>query len=150
MSDLRTVYDPIAGTFDWQLANGQLALDDGLETSVILSLFTDRRAEESDALPDGGDDRRGWWGDAFPEKPGDGIGSRLWLLARAKELPATLEQARGYATEACAWLTEDGVAARVEVTAERLRSGVLGLTVAVTRPDRTQTDIRFANLWESL
>jgi phage gp46-like protein len=42
------------------------------------------------------------------------------------------------------------VAARVEAEAARLRSGVLSLTVAITRPDRTRTDIRFADLWEAL
>jgi phage gp46-like protein len=115
--DIKTIYDADTGTFDWQLVNGQLVMDDGLETSVILSTFTDRRSEDSDVLPNGGDDRRGWWGDAFPEIPGDVLGSRLWLLSRTKDIPATLEQS---------------------------------LTVSITRPDRTRTDIRFANLWESL
>lgn len=148
--DIQTVYNADTGTFDWQLANGQLAMDAGPQTAVILSLFTDRRAAASDALPDGGDDRRGWWGDAFPDIPGDAIGSRLWLYARAKDPPATIEAVREAAAEACAWLTEDGVAARVEAVAERLRAGVLSLTVSITRPDRSRADLRFNDLWESL
>jgi phage gp46-like protein len=150
MSDIKTVYDPTSATFDWQLENGQLSMDDTPSTAVILSMFTDRRAEESDEIPDGSDDRRGWWGDTFPEKPGDVYGSRLWLYARNKDHPATLEVVREAAEQACAWLTDDGVAARVEAEAARLRSGVLSLTVAITRPDRTRTDIRFADLWEAL
>lgn len=150
MSDIQTDYKPDTGTFDWVLANGQLAIDESPRTAVILSLFTDRRAGDSDELPDGGSDRRGWWGDAFPEVQGDAWGSRLWLYSRAKDLPATLEAVREAAAEACAWLNQDNVAARVEAVAERLRAGVLSLTVSITRPDRSRTDLRFNNLWESL
>ncbi|STH73574.1 phage protein GP46 [Escherichia coli] len=47
--------------------------DDSLTTDVTISLFTDRRALDSDTLPDGSDDRRGWWGDSYRDRP---IGSR--------------------------------------------------------------------------
>lgn len=148
--DIKTTYSPQNGTFDWQLENGQLVMDAGPQTAVTLSLFTDRRAGNADVLPDGGDDRRGWWGDAFPEVPGDVYGSLLWLYTRAKDVPETLESVREAAHLACAWLTEDGVAARVDAVAERLRAGVLSLTVSIVRPDRSRTDIRFTDLWEAL
>jgi phage gp46-like protein len=44
---------------DVRLDGGDLSTDDGLETAVLLSLITDRRAEADDVLPDGGTDRRG-------------------------------------------------------------------------------------------
>lgn len=50
----------------WQTLDADIALDnligDNITTNVIASLFTDRRAQPSDELPDGGTDRRGWWG----------------------------------------------------------------------------------------
>lgn len=113
---------------DLALGGYDLATEDGLRTAVIVSLFTDRRAEADDEIPDGGDDRRGWWADS--------IGSRLWLLARAKETPDTLARARAYAIEALQWLIDDGVATAVDVTAEWVRHGVLALRVAVTLADR--------------
>lgn len=115
---------------DLSLVGYDLATEDGLRTAVIISLFTDRRAEADDEIPDGSDDRRGWW--AGP------IGSRLWLLARTKETPDTLARARAYAIEALQWLIDDGVATTVDVTAEWARRGVLALHVAITLADRNR------------
>lgn len=110
-----------------------LATEDGLRSAVISSLFTDRRAEPDDEIPDGSSDRRGWW-------PDPTMGSRLWLLARAKETPDTLARARTYTIEALQWLVDDGVATAVDVTAEWTRRGVLGLHIAITLADRSRYD----------
>lgn len=144
--DIKTTFISFDQGADYALAALGFAEDDGLETAVILSLFTDRRAEDDDTLPSG-DDRRGWWADAFPAAPGDLIGSRLWLLHREKQIPQTLTRAREYAEEALAWLVDDGVAARVDVTAEVVRSGVLGLTVEIQRTGSTVAHYRFENFW---
>lgn len=130
--------------FDISLDGADLATDGGLQTAVIMSLFTDRRAEPDDAIPDGTDDRRGWWADAWPAAPGDLWGSRLWLLYREKDLPSVLTRAQQYAEESLAWMVADGVAAAVRVTAERVRRGVLGIFVEIEKPDGE----RFADLWE--
>ncbi|MDB7002742.1 phage GP46 family protein [Escherichia coli] len=106
--------------------------DDSLTTDVTISLFTDRRALDSDTLPSGSDDRRGWWGDSYRDRP---IGSRLWLLSREKATPDTLERARGYAEEALEWLKTAGRVSEVNVRAEQLHRGWLGLYVALTLPD---------------
>lgn len=113
-----------APRFDIALDGHDLAPDDGLRTACLLSIFTDRRAEDDDAIEDG--DYRGWH--AHP-----GRGSRLWLLARAKETPDTLARAKTYTEEALAWLVEDGVARAVMVEAEWIGSGRLGLRVTIER-----------------
>lgn len=124
----------------------------GMDTSeplvraVLVSLFTWRRANPDDALP--GDQRQGWWGDSFPAVPNDRIGSRLWLLARAKLVPETITRAREYAEEALRWLVEDGVAARVEVQAERRGLDGLALQVSVFKTgSNVPLDIRFTDVW---
>lgn len=127
-----------------------LLVDDGLETAVILSLFCDRRAEPDDVLPDNSGDRRGWWADAYPAALGDKWGSRLWLLAREKQLPSVLARAKEYAEEALAWMVEDGIAASVEVTAEVVKTGTLGLLVVITKPDAAALKYKFNALWEAL
>lgn len=124
-----------------------LELDEGLETAVVISLFTDRRADEGDVLPGLGDDRRGWWGDAFPVVAGDQIGSKLWLLAREKQTPAALGRAEQYAREALAWLVEDQVASRVDVVASAPFTGTLWLTVTITRPKARPVQYRFSKAW---
>lgn len=127
-----------------------LSRDDGLTTAIILSLFTDRRAAEDDKLPDNSGDRRGWWADAWPETDGDLYGSRLWLLAREKQLPEVVARAREYAREALAWLIEDGLASTVDVQAEVVRTGVLGLQISIHRPGIPPLELRFHNVWEAI
>lgn len=131
--DLAIIYSGSSFTFDLALnANGSdLAADDGLRSAVLVSLFTDRRANSDDVLPDGTDDRRGSWQDQYPDLDGDLQGSRLWLLAREKQLPDVLQRAQAYAEEALAWLLADGVARAVTVTAEWVASGMLGLLVDI-------------------
>jgi phage gp46-like protein len=120
--------------FDLVIEKNDVAVDDGLETAVLVSLFTDRRAEETDQLPDGETSRRGSWIDAFPVVPNDHFGSRLWLLGREKQQQSVLDRARAYALEALQWLIEDKIAQKVEVTAEIVSPGVLGLRVEISRP----------------
>lgn len=145
MSDIRTVFVDFAG--DLTVSGPSLENDDGLETAVVISLFTDRRAKAGDPLPDGVLNRRGWWGDSFPSVAGDRIGSRLWMLAREKQLPSVLARAREYAIEALQWLIEDGVARAVNVTAEVVRNGVLGLSIEIVRSDKPVAMYRFDSFW---
>lgn len=104
------------GNFDLKISNGDFASDDGLETAVSLSLFTDRRATD-DELPFGEISKRGWWGDQFLDVPGDKIGSKLWFLSRSKRTQETLRRTEDYCREALQWLIEDGVAKTITVTA---------------------------------
>lgn len=121
--------------------------EDGLETAVILSLFTDRRAPEGATLPDESGDRRGWWGDALPVVDGDEVGSLLWLLQRSKQTPAVLAQVEQYARESLAWMVEDKVASAVDVVASNPRSGMWGLEVTISRPKLSPVTYRYDSAW---
>jgi phage gp46-like protein len=144
VTDIRTVFRDLAG--DWLVDGAVLADDDGVETAVVISLFTDRLAEPGDVPA--GTSRRGWWGDAYAEVAGDRIGSRLWLLAREKQLPVVLRRAEEYAREALQWLIDDGVAREVSVTAEVVRDGVLGLRVEIARSGKPVASYRFERFWK--
>jgi phage gp46-like protein len=146
MSDIRTEFTGFVG--DWLLEGPGLKKEDGLETAVILSLFTDRRAKPGDKLPSAATDLRGWWGDSFPQVRGDQIGSRLWLLARSKQLTEVLNSARDYARESLLWLIEDGIARAVKVDAEIVRTGVLGLAIEITRANKPVAQYRFELFWK--
>ena len=166
MSDIRTVQTPAHDPahppqFDWLIKDHDLAGDDSLETAIILSLYTDRRALADDPLPDGlsagqagSDDRRGWWADAYAD---DKVGARLWLLEREKDTREVVNRARDYAEEALQWLVEDGLAERIEVMAGWVESsgaltgqktatvipGVLGLGLVIYRRAETPLKYRF-------
>ncbi len=145
--DIALQWSNTEGAADFAVEDNDLATDEGLETALLLSLFTDRRAEEGDVLPDGETDRRGWWGDAFPDADGDRVGSRLWLLDRGKQTQETLDRAVEYATEALQWLIEDKVSDRVEVSAVWVSAGQMGLTVTIYRPSQEETQFRFNYTW---
>ena len=133
---------------DLFIADNDLGKDRSLETSIIISLFSDRRALESDELPAGaGTDRRGWWGDSFPSRAGDQIGSRLWLLSREKQLPVVLRRAEEYAREALLWLIEDKLCTSYDVEAVIVRNGVLGLSIVLNKPDGSQLSYRYSYAW---
>jgi phage gp46-like protein len=146
MSDIALVWDPTQGCADLAVAANDLARDDGLQTAVLLSLFTDRSAETGDPLPSSETDRRGWWGDSVPVVEGDRIGSRLWLLAREKVNPKILSRAEDYAREALRWLVDDLVAERVEVTAS-ISGAWLVLAVVIYRPQQDPARYRFNTVW---
>lgn len=142
MSDLALRWQQAAA--DVVMTHNDLLIDDGLTTSVIVSLFTDRRAEDSDILPDGHADRRGWWGDGLAD---DRIGSRLWLLSREKQRQAVLDRAKEYALEALQWLLDDKVAESIDVTTEFTKPGMLGIQVVITRPQTAPADFQFFYMW---
>lgn len=155
MTDIRAVFIGEKMISDFALDTGALQADAGLETAVVISLFTDRRAEPDDELPDGSADRRGWWGDVSPPRvngravDGDRIGSRLWLLGREKQLQSVVERARQYAEEALQWMIDDGICERIEVIAEIVRTGVLGLGITIYRPNVDAVSFRFDHAWSA-
>ena len=128
MADVTTFWNVQGASGDWALIPGDLQGGDDLETATLISLFTDRLALASDTIPDGTTDRRGWWADLGQDYP---IGSRLWLLARAKQVPQTLLDAQNYCTEALQWMIADGVAAKVAVAASFIGLGQLGIVATL-------------------
>lgn len=119
-----------------------------LPRAVLISLFSWRRADPSDDLPNG--QRCGWWGDTYPQVTADRIGSRLWLLSRTKLTSDTALRAKEYAEQALQWLIDDGVAEAVTVSAERQGLDRLALGITITRGDTSALNLRFTNVWDYL
>ena len=113
--------------------------DSGLETAILISLFSDQRASADDVIPDSSiDDFRGWWGDALI---GFNIGSKLWLLGRSatvETLPSEIEE---YTNAALQWMIADGVAKAIET--KTVRSGTYHLKSTVTIQRSESIDITF-------
>lgn len=147
MSDITSVWDAQTQHCDYVIVNGSFLSGSDVETAVLISLLSDRVADESDVLPDARPgypgDRRGWWADDS-EYP---IGSRLWLLKRVKgplDIPARAEE---YATEALQWMLDDGVVAKFDIKATWQAPNGLGLVVAAYRSDGTVISNTPINLW---
>lgn len=129
--DIALRWDPSLGQFDLvvDLAAADLAAEDTLLTAVVLSLMCDAEASADDVPV--GEDRRGWWADAFSDVT-QSYGSRLWLLTREKQLPATIARARAFVLEALQWLVDDGLATGVEAVVFAPRMGWLTAQVDIT------------------
>lgn len=126
---------------------GNIATSELLNTAVFISLFTRRRADDDDDLPDSGGHREGWWADAYPSNESDLIGSRLWLLRRSKATTATLNQARAYAEEALQWMVDDGIASSVVADVEAQDDSRLAFRVSITRP--TVPASKWNGVWQA-
>lgn len=137
MTDLKLRWGADGG--DLERSATDLVLDDSLVTAVLVSLFSDARADANPSVPIAEQDLRGWWG----EEQGDAFGSSLWQLEREKITTTTIERARTAARAALEWLLTEGIASAVDVRASRLSTNGLLLEVGITRG----TAPRWAHLW---
>ena len=151
MTDRLIIFDErLMGRLTLDPDSGEIASTDGLETAVTISLFSDKRAPADAVLPDKSGDRRGWclgWRQRQADPDAGEIGSLLWLLSREKQLPDVVKKAKAYAEDSLAWLVRRRVAAKVSVTAEIVRDGVLGLLVEITRKDGTVWAATYRYYW---
>ena len=129
-------------TPDLGILNGDLVVDDGLETSINVSLFTDGRAENQVFRPE---DRRGWIGDVFRERD---IGSLLWLLEQTRLDQLTLAAAIDRTRKALEWMVEDGLASDVSVSGEISDLNSVSIFIDVTAPDSSGVT-RYVKYWRN-
>lgn len=132
------------------LGNGDLEREEGLGTAVLMSLFSDRLADDSDNYDN--NDKKGWWADALLPDEGDLIGSRLYLLDRAKTLPNTEVKAKEYIYEALEWMIDDGIAEEVEIdtfTFGESWNKRLGAVIKIYRTSGNLEQFKFNDLWSN-
>ena len=130
---------------DIDILGNDVLRDPGLETAVLISLFTDKRAELSEELSDRSDDRRGWWADTSDDK----IGSKLWLEHRSgmtDDVPAKLE---AHARDSLQWMITDGVMKSMDVSTERISEQEYRITVKLLQPDGQRKFYKYSFNWES-
>ena len=132
------------GLYDFQLdADGDIKSEDAFDTAIIVSLFAERRASESEIRQP--ELRRGWIGNQGEDFE---IGSKIWLYEQARTNRTSLNGIVGAATDALQWLVEGGLATAVrDVDSILTRDGVQ-LVVKIDRPDGT-AETRVFNLWEN-
>lgn len=145
--DITTVWSVPDGRGDWILAGAALQSGDDLVTASYISLFTDRIANADDKIPDRTGNPRGWCGDQGQDVP---IGSRLWLLDRAKQTNQVLNDARDYVAEALQWMIDDRVVDHFDITVEFTRPSMLGIKVIAYRQGREPKPMDFAWAWQGI
>lgn len=119
--------------------------DDGLETAVLISLFSDSRST-LEQLPPEFTFQRGYWGDMYAENNGDKYGSLLWLYEREKQTVEILSKIDETSRNALQWMIDDGIAKEVDVQASHPRPEFTLLEVKITKPDGNI--YAFKTLWD--
>jgi phage gp46-like protein len=117
---------------DFQISvdsSGHLYTDDSLRTMVLVALYTWRRGDPEDDVPDVSD-LKGWWGDSYPEVEGDQMGSKLWQLQGMNAGPTAIEFAKQEIAAALQFMLDDGIVdnvlAEIEISGTTL-AGRIGL-----------------------
>lgn len=130
---------------DLNLTETGVELDEGLETAVIISLFTDQRVSDEE-LPLGETNKRGWPGDMYAEIDGDQIGSKIWIFENEKQTEQNLLDLKDTSKNALNWMIEDGIAKSTSVQVTYPRPGFTLIEVSITKPDGSI--YAFKQLWD--
>jgi len=133
------------GPADMQVQGNALLRDPGLETAVLISLFSDARAANDDALPGTQKLRGGYFGSLLV---GFNFGSKLWLLGRSKIDATTLKLAEQYAQEALEWMITDSIAETIEATAVKASNRQIDFTVTINRKNVDDVYFKFYVNWQ--
>lgn len=124
-------------------SDGDFSTTDGLNTSLTVSFFTDRRADESEVTSP--QYRRGWFGNLFNDTDEPELGSKIWLLDQTPLTTNAVNNAIAYARDAYSWLTDLGFADRVDVTASSTIDSIF-ITITVIKNNDIITQ-KVYNLW---
>lgn len=159
MPDVRLVAQdtPDVVTFDWlQTPTGLLDETEQLASAFLVALNTDALAADSDKLPDPRDEnRRGWWGDLDASKIWNGwpIGSRLWLLKRAKIVDegaregATISRVERYCREALQPFIDNRICSKITVAASQTSEQRISALIVAYRGPKQLIKLEYAPLW---
>lgn len=145
MTDIALEADAAGKIFDIDYGVFGFTGDDGLQTAVIISLFTDRRLPDGVGHPEGLNDPRGYWGDVG-ETDGHQWGSLLWTLYRQVITNAVIASCREFCEQALQWMIDDGIAESVNVTAERAGTYQISISIEIEKKD-TRDSLRYSYLW---
>jgi phage gp46-like protein len=111
-----------AGYHDISFTNGDFTLTNGMETALLMSIYCEKRASESE-IP-APEMRRGWWGNTVLGFGNYEIGSKIWLLEQARKDNITLGLSRTYSADSLQWLIEDNLAKDVTVDSSFIAGGI--------------------------
>jgi len=114
-----------------------------LRTSIGISIFTDRRTDDNDSIPNAA----GWAGDAIRPEGEDLLGSKMWLFHSEKTLDSNLSRAKQFVEESLQWLLDDNIARILTATVTYLSKpkGIMTILVDVVRFDGLNE--KFSYVW---
>lgn len=134
------------GRFDIAIENGDIANEDGFDTAIYVSLFTDARAPEAKVFQP--ENRRGWLGNLVSPVEGRELGGLRWLTEQRRLTQSTLNEVVSYDQQALDWFVEDEIAKNIAVSGEIIPQSGIALTINITATDG-KTENYYIPLWEA-
>ena len=146
VTDAVLTIDPTTQLYDINIdANGDIETADFFDTSILYSLFGERRANKDEIVD--ARLRRGWIGSEDKDFEN---GSKLWLFEQARVTATNLGRIADEARKSLQWLVDDGFAVSIEVetvTVDSNRDKII--LVLLVRRSRDKVERRFVDLWEN-
>lgn len=133
------------GSFDIVIQDGDFANEDGFDTAIWVSLFSDARADISQVIVP--ENRRGWLGNLVSDVEGRQLGGYLWLTEQRRLNQDSLNEVIDYIRKSLNWLIEDGAAVKIEVLGDILPRQGIEAQVTITALDGITSD-HFIQLWK--
>lgn len=143
MSDVKLYFDEETDSYDFKIVDGDIEVEDSMDTALIVSLFSDARADASEVSAS--NLRRGWWGSEVSDISKDNFGSKLWLLSQARQTPTTLNKGINYARLALGWLTQLKYSKLIDVTGTFIQNGI-NINIKITNYN-SETESKAYKLW---
>lgn len=125
------------GSFDLSLGDSDVEIEEGLDTAVQMSLFSNGRV----------DNQEGYWGDFLADIVDDKLGSTLWSVIKKKNIQATRLEAVASMEAALGWLIDDSIARNVQVEISNTMVNQVEFTVKIEN-FRDERPTAFSFLWD--
>ena len=127
-TDAVLTVDPTTQLYYFSLdENGDIKTDDFFDTSLLYSLFGERRASPDEVVEP--QLRRGWIGNSDDFENG----SKIWLLSQARLTRDTLNRLQDEAEKALQWLVDDGLAVSIDQVVATVSGGRVLLDITIRR-----------------
>lgn len=138
--DIELVLNEDDNYYDIDFAsNGDFLMTDGLETAILMTILSTRRADESEIVDP--IKRRGDWSDELNEVFEYEVGSKFWLLEQARILQETLNIGIDSLEDGFQWMIDDNIVKEVIVNGEIIDNSI-NYTIELTKQNnKTETFI---------
>lgn len=131
--------------YDIQIGiDGDILSEDFFDSAIIVSMFAERRANESEVLESRA--RRGWIGNE--STPDFEIGSKLWLYEQSRLTSSVISGIGIEVRKSLQWLVDDGFAESIDAVLPIVTSTGVNLEVTIRRPN-SLVDKRHFVLWDN-
>jgi phage gp46-like protein len=115
------------GLLDLSEENNDFASTDGVGTSIVISLYTDKRTE-SGTIQDSFK-RGGFSGNIIDKDTGFQLGSELWVLNQSRITQDTLNKASDYAYNCLTWMIDLGIVDIIQTPTEQINEESIKINV---------------------